>query len=412
LSLEKRISTALLEERKDADGTVLGKTMVMNLGPQHPATHGTLRLILELDGEVVVKCHQEIGFLHTGFEKLGEFRDYNQFITVTDRANYLSPLCNNIGFARAVEELLGVEIPERAQYIEVILAELSRIADHVISVGLQAMDLGAFSVMLWAFVEREKLYNIFEAVTGTRLTTAYTRIGGLARDVPADFDPMVRSFLKKFPAIIDQIEGMLSKNRIFINRTRGVGAITADDALGYGLTGPLLRACGVDYDVRRTRPYLVYDELDFDVPTRSDGDVFSRYEVRLEEMRQSLRIIEQALNRMPEGPVSSINHKVAFPDKWEVYNTMEGLIHHFKLVMKGHGIKPPKGDFYSSTEAPNGELGFYIHSDGEGVPYKVHFRSPSFYNYAAVPKMVEGHLLSDVIAVMSSVNVIAGELDR
>jgi NADH dehydrogenase I D subunit len=391
---------------------VASHRMAMNLGPQHPAMHGTLRLKVELDGEILAKVEPEIGFLHTGFEKLGEYRSYNQFVTLSDRMNYLSPLNNNIGYAIAVEELLGLTVPPRGQYVRVIMAELSRLSDHVISVGLQAMDLGAFSLMLWMFIEREKLYDIFEAVTGARLTTSWTRVGGCWRDVPADFAELVKAFLAKFSGVLDEIEEMLNKNRIFKDRCIGVGTLTAEEAISYGVTGPLLRACGVKYDIRRARPYLCYDQLDFEIPTRPEGDVFARYQVRMAEMRQAVRIIEQALAKMPDGPVNAVDHKAVLPPKDMVYNDMESLIHHFKLIMPGHGLIPPKGEIYSSTEAPNGELGFYLVSDGTGLPYRVRIRPPSFYNYATLPKQVTGCLISDCISVMASINVIAGELDR
>ncbi|HEY3321593.1 MAG TPA: NADH-quinone oxidoreductase subunit D [Planctomycetota bacterium] len=395
------------------------KPMHINIGPQHPSMHGTLRLKAEMDGEIVVKVEPEIGFLHTGFEKLGEYRNYNQFVALSDRMNYLSPLNNNVGFAIACEELFGVSVPPRGQYLRVIMAELSRLADHVISVGLQGMDLGAFSVMLWTFIEREKLYDIFEAVTGARLTTSWTRVGGVFRDVPPDFPELVHAFLAKFPAVIDEIEYMLSKNKIFVDRTVGIGTLTKEEAISYGVTGPMLRASGVAYDIRKARPYLCYDQLDFEIPTRTEGDVFARYKVRLEEMRQSVRIIKQAIEKLPGGgpnpdklPVSSIDHKVTLPTKEQVYRDMESLIHHFKLEMPGHGLLPPKGEVYSCTEVPNGELGFYLVSDGTGQPYKVRVRPPSFYNYATFPMQAKGRLLSDAIACMASINVIAGELDR
>ncbi len=395
------------------------KTMSLNIGPQHPSMHGTLRLKAQVDGEIVVSVEPEIGFLHTGFEKLGEYRNYNQFVVVSDRMNYLSPLNNNIGFAIACEELFGVSVPPRGQYLRVIMAELSRLADHVVSVGLQGMDLGAFSVMLWTFIERERLYDIFEAVTGARLTTSWTRVGGVFRDVPPDFPEMVRAFLVKFPKMIDEIEFMLSKNKIFVDRTVGVGVLTKEDAISFGVTGPMLRASGVPYDIRKARPYLCYADLDFEVPTRTAGDVYARYEVRCAEMRQSVRIIEQALEKLPGGganpdklPVNSLDHKVTLPTKKQVYEDMESLIHHFKLAMPGHGLLPPKGEIYSSTETPNGELGFYVVSDGTGLPYRVRVRPPSFYNYQTYPQQVAGRLISDAIAAMASINVIAGELDR
>jgi NADH dehydrogenase I D subunit len=384
----------------------------MNIGPQHPATHGTLHLEVEVDGEVVVRCRPHIGYLHTGFEKLAEYRSYNQFITLSDRLNYLSAINNNVGFALAVEELLGIEITPRCRVLRVILAELSRIADHAISIGLQAMDLGAFSIMLWTFVEREKLYDIFEGASGGRLTTSWTRIGGLSRDVPDDFVPQVRRFVEYFPSVISEIEKMLNKNRIFLKRTMGVGGISKEDAISHGLTGPLLRACGVPYDVRRAKPYLGYEKYDFEIPTRTEGDVYARYLVRMAELRQSLRIVEQAIDRIPPGPVTALDTKFTLPDKFSVYNDMEALIHHFKLIMHGHGFRPVPGEIYSSTESPNGELGWFIVSDGTRNPYRLRCRPPSFINYSAMPKMVQGGMISDLVAVMSSLNVIAGELDR
>ncbi|MCC6738117.1 MAG: NADH-quinone oxidoreductase subunit D [Planctomycetia bacterium] len=386
--------------------------MKMNIGPQHPATHGTLHLECDVDGEVIADVRPHIGYLHTGFEKLAEYRGYNQFIPLSDRLNYLSAINNNIGFAQAVEEMLGVELTPRCRVLRVIMAELSRIADHAISIGLQAMDLGAFSIMLWTFVEREKLYDIFEAVTGGRLTTSWTRIGGLSRDVPEDFVPMVRKFVEYFPSVIDEVEKMLNKNRIFLRRTIGVGRVSKDDAISHGMTGPLLRATGVPYDVRRAKPYLGYEKYDFEIPTHPDGDVYSRYKVRVAELRQSLRIIEQAIENLPSGPVTALDSKVTLPDKFSVYNDLEALIHHFKLVMHGHGFQPPAGEWYSSTESPNGELGWFIVSDGTRNPYRLRCRPPSFINYTAFPKMVKGGMISDMVAVMSSLNIIAGELDR
>ena len=388
------------------------QTLSMNMGPQHPATHGTLRFRMEVEGEIIRKCEPEIGFLHTGFEKLGEYRSYNQFVVVTDRMNYLSPLNNNIGHAIACEILFNVNVPPRGQYLRVIMAELSRIADHIVSVGLQGMDLGAFSTMLWTFIEREKLYDIFENVTGARLTTSWTRIGGIFRDVPKDFPEMVRGFIDKFPPVLDEVEYMLSRNKIFMDRTIGIGKISQESAKSFGLTGPLLRATGVPYDIRRAKPYLCYKDFDFNIPVRMEGDVYARYLVRLAEMRESVKIIKQALDKMPEGPVNSENHKFTLPDKEMVYNDMESLIHHFKIVMPGHGALPPKGEVYVATECPNGELGYYLVSDGTGVPYRVRIRPPSFYNHASFTSQVMNCMLSDAVSVLSSLNVIAGELDR
>ncbi|MBI4231805.1 NADH dehydrogenase (quinone) subunit D [Candidatus Peregrinibacteria bacterium] len=388
------------------------KRMIVNFGPQHPATHGTLRNIIELDGEKVVKLTPEIGFLHSGFEKLAEYRTYNQTVVITDRMNYLSPLCNNVGFSIACEELMDIKVTPRCEYIRVMMCELSRIADHILSVGLQAMDLGAFSVMLWTFIEREKLYDIFEDVTGARLTTSYTRVGGLARDLPPGFDDTVKKFMTKCAKTIDEIEEMLCDNKIFLGRTKGIGVISREDAISYGLSGPLLRASGVQHDIRRVRPYSSYEKFDFDVSLDTAGDSYARFRIRIFEMRQSLKIIEQALGGLPSGPLNYHDPAVIIPPKEEVYNSIEGLIYHFKNYMFGHGVQPKKGEVYSCTEAPNGELGFYLLSDGTDKPFRMRVRPPSLYNYQAFPKMCEGLALSDIVAVISSLNIIAGELDR
>lgn len=405
--------TAVSEKTVRTIAPVAHKTIALNIGPQHPATHGTLRLKAQIDGELIVKVDPELGFLHTGFEKLHEYRSYNQGVTLSDRMNYMSPIANNIGWAIACEELFGIEVPIRGQYLRVIMAELSRIADHIVCTGLQAMDLGAFTIMLWTFIEREKLYDIFEAVTGTRLTASWTRVGGVFRDPPADFPQMVRGFLAKFPTVLDEIEAMLNHNKIFMDRTMGVGTLSAADAISHGVTGPMLRACGVAYDIRKARPYSSYEHFDFDVPLSHRGDVYARYQVRLAEMRQSMRIIEQGLERLPDsGPVSSANHKVVLPPREMVYHDMESMIMAFKQIMPGHGILPPKGEVYSCSESPNGEFGYYLVSDGTGVPYKAKVRPPSFYNYSTISKQITGRMISDTVACMSSINVISGELDR
>jgi NADH-quinone oxidoreductase subunit D len=401
-----------MTETLNRTGDLTLKTMLLNFGPQHPAMHGTLRLILELDGEYIVRATPEIGFLHSGFEKQGEYRGYNQFVTITDRMNYLSSLNNNIGYVQAVEAMMGIEAPRRARVVRVVLAELSRLADHVICCGLQGMDLGAFTAMLWAFVHREMLYDIFESVTGGRLTTTYTRVGGLVHDVPAEFPGMVRAAGARFQEMIGEFETVLLGNPLFLTRTRGIGKISREDAVAFGLSGPCLRASGVRYDLRRDRPYLDYPEYDFDIPTDTACDSLARFVVRIAEMRQSLRIIDQALRRLEPGPVNILDQKTVLPDKPTVYGTMEGLIHHFKQVMLGHGFTPPPGEIYSATEAPNGELGFYIISDGTRNPYRIRCRPPSFYNYQALPKMLKGHMISDIVSVLSSLNIIAGELDR
>ncbi len=399
----------------DDDPTEAGKkadTMILNFGPQHPATHGTLRMVLELSGETVVKLDPCPGYLHTGFEKLAEHHTFNQFITVTDRMNYLSPLSNNVGFACAAEKLLGIEVPVRAQYIRVIMAELSRIADHLVSIGTHALDLGAFTVFLYGFKQREFIYDLFEVSTGSRLTTSYTRVGGLMRDFPEGHEQQIAGFIKQFMVVFKEIEGLLNHNKIFQNRTQGIGKIGGEEAINYGMTGPSLRASGVPYDLRKDDPYLVYDQLDFDVPIGVEGDVFERYLVRMEEMRQSIRIIEQCLSQMKEGPVKVDDNTIALPDKSRVYGSIEGLIHHFKLIMDHHGIDMPKGEIYHATEAPNGELGWFIVSDGTGMPYKVHVRAPSFLHFAMMPRLCEGGLVGDGVAVLGSLNVIAGECDR
>jgi len=392
-----------------------GARRIVNFGPQHPSTHGTLRSVIELEGERIVSLEPEIGYLHSGFEKLAEHRTYNQTVVITDRMNYLSPLCNNVGLAVAVEELMRITVPPRCAAIRVALCELSRIADHILVVGLQAMDLGAFSVMLWTFIEREKLYDIFENVTGARLTTSYTRVGGLLRDVPPDFEETCRSFMKDCTRTLDDMEEMLNDNRIFVDRTRGVGRISREEAISYGITGPVLRACGVPYDIRRVRPYLGYEKYSFDVITETEGDVYARYRVRMREMRESLKIVDQVLRTLPGGPVSVEDPRIAIPPKTadrRPSGGMEGLIYHFKHYMFGHGLCPPEGEVYSCTEVPNGELGFYLVSDGTQRPWRWRVRPPSFYNYQPFPEMCRGRLLSDVVAVLSSLNIIAGELDR
>jgi NADH dehydrogenase I D subunit len=385
---------------------------ILNFGPQHPATHGTLRLVLEMDGEIVVRAEPHIGYLHSGFEKLGEYKTYNQWITLSDRMNYLSPLSNNFGFAQAVERLIDIEIPERAKYVRVILAELSRIADHLVWLGTHALDIGAFTAFLYSFEARENLYVIFEHTTGARLTTSYTRIGGLFRDVPHDFEEMVNNFLNYFPKIMKELHGLLTKNRIWVDRTRTIGVLSKEEAIDLGVTGPILRGSGVPYDVRKNHPYSIYDRLDFEIPVCDDGDVYSRYLVRMEEMVQSAIIVEQCIKDFPGGAVSVFDQKLKLPEKEKVYDTIEGLIHHFKNIMPGHGFEIPVGDIYDATEAPNGELGFYLVADGSHKAYRLRVRPPSFVNFAAFDYLVRGATVSDVVAILGSLNIIAGELDR
>lgn len=385
--------------------------MVLNLGPSHPAMHGTLRVVAEVDGETIVKATLEIGFLHCGFEKLAEHRTYTQWLTVTDRMNYVSALSNNIGFVLGVEELLGVKVPERCAWIRTVLSELSRMSDHVMNIGLMAMDLGAMTVMLWAFKERETLYDVFEACCGGRMTMSYPRVGGLVRDVPKDFKERVRYGIRGIRGFCDEIETMLTKNRIWLDRTQGVGCLSAADAISYGVTGPVLRASGVPYDLRKDAPYLCYDQVDFDVVTCPGCDVNARYHVRLEELREAVRIVEQCLEKMPdEGPINVDDPGVILPPKEKVYNQMESLIQHFKMIIEG--MRMPVGESYHATEAPNGELGYFIASGGQGKPHRLHVRAPTFYNYQTYGRMIEGELLSDAIASMASLNIVAGELDR
>ncbi|MAG20935.1 MAG: NADH dehydrogenase (quinone) subunit D [Candidatus Marinimicrobia bacterium] len=387
--------------------------MVLNFGPSHPATHGTLRVIMELDGEMVIKCTPEIGYLHSGFEKLGEDLNFNQYITITDRMNYLSPLCNNVAYALSAEKLMEIEVPKRAQVIRVLMCELSRIADHLLAIGMQAVDIGAFTVFLYGFRLREEIYDLFEMATGTRLTTSYTRVGGLMRDIPENFDKAVTKVLDQVDGVVNDIETLLNRNRIWHNRTKDVGVISKDDAISYGLSGPMARASGIDWDIRVKEPYSSYNDFDFDVIIALNGDVFDRYLVRMAEIRQSTNICRQAIEQMPSGDINiDPDHKFTLPPKDEVYNSIEGLIHHFEITMPNRGMEPPVGESYVATEAPNGELGYYIVSDGGRTPYRVRTRPPSFINYSIFPHIMKDQMLSDAVAILGSMNIIAGELDR
>ena len=389
--------------------------MLLNFGPSHPATHGTLRLVMELDGERIVSCVPELGYLHHGFEKLGEYRTYNQVVTITDRMNYISPMNNNFAYILAVEKLFGIEVSKRAKYFRVLLAEMSRIMDHLVCIGTWAMDLGAFTVLLYLFRERENLYNLFELLTGTRMTISYTRIGGFARDrdIPPGFFEKIKAFLPGLLKSIDEVEKLLSRNKIWLNRTKEVGVITREDALSYGITGPSLRASGIPFDLRVAQPYSDYQDFEFDIPVGETGDVYDRYIVRMEEMRQSVRIIEQAIDNFPGGELNvDPDTKVMLPRKDEVYGSIEGLIHHFEIIMLNRGTRAPVGESYVATESPNGELGFYVVSNGGNGPYRFRVRPPSFYNYQILPRLLEGRLLSDTVSILGSLNIIAGELDR
>jgi NADH-quinone oxidoreductase subunit C/D len=386
------------------------KYMRLNLGPSHPATHGTLRILVSLEGEIIRDMKLEIGYLHRCFEKMSETHTWNQVIPFTDRLNYCSAMMNNIGYVRAVEKLLGIEVPERCQRIRVIMAELSRIVDHLVCIGTNAVDVGALTCFWYFFRERENIYDLFEAACGARLTTSYTRVGGLYKDLPEGWVDWCRRIIKNLPRTLDDVDGLLTTNRIWIDRTKGIAPISKERALEYGFTGPCLRACGVPYDIRKAHPYYGYDEFAWDVITESEGDTYARYLVRMGEMRQSLKILEQALNDIPGGSVNVDDWSIVLPPKDEVYSSIEGLMAHFKHFM--HGIRPPVGETYSMTEAANGELGFYVVSDEKGRPYRVRCRPPCFAIYQAFPEMCIGQTVSDAVAALGSLNIVAGELDR
>ncbi len=402
-----------------------GDRWVLNFGPQHPATHTTLRVVLELDGERIVRAVPHIGYLHSGFEKLGEHRDYNQYVAVTDRMNYVSPVSNNICWHGAVEKLMGIEITPRCKVLRTIMAELGRIQDHLLCAGAAALDLGAFTAFLYGFNEREVINDICEYVCGARFTTSWTRVGGLSRDLSDEgvFVEMVKRFLDgPLVKAIDDIERLLNRNRIFIDRTSGVGVISKEDAVAWSLAGPMARSAGVKRDVRKDEPYLCYEDgwdgevakaVEFKVPLMADGDCYARYRIRIEEMKQSASIIHQLIDRIPVGEVNVWgDEKVHLPDKDEVYGTIEGLIHHFELLMDNRKWKTPVGEVYGAQETANGELGFYIVGDGGPCGWRVRCRPPSFINYQVFGKLVEGHQISDVVAIMGSINIIAAELDR
>lgn len=386
--------------------------MYINMGPSHPAMHGTVKLVLKLDGESVVAADMQVGYLHRCFEKTVEHKTWNQVIPYTDRLNYVSPLINNVGYALAVEKLLGVEVPERCQYIRVIMSELSRIGDHLTCVGAGAMELGAITAFLYFVKAREYTWQLIEEVTGARLTISYTRVGGVIRDLPASFEERFDYVEKMVLENIDEVSRMLEKNRIFVDRMKDVGKMPLERIKSYGITGPFGRAAGLNYDVRKASPYLVYDRLKFEVPTRTEGDNFARYKVRMEEVKQSLSMIRQCLRQMPQGPVRSKDPRVSLPRKKEVYSNIEGLMNHFKLIMPGHGIRPPQGEIYSAVEGGNGELGFWIISDGTDRPWRVRVRPPCFPITSAVEELVLGEQLADIVPIFGSVNMIGGEMDR
>src|ERR1700738_1740172 len=387
------------------------KTMVLNMGPQHPSTHGVLRVLLELDGETVVKTDVDIGYLHTGIEKTAESLTYSQTITITDRMDYLAPLSNNLAYCLAVEKLLGLEVPKRAQYIRVLLTELTRIGSHLVWLGTHAIDLGARSVFLYCFREREELLSIFEMVSGQRMMTSYFRIGGLALEPPTGWMERVEKVLRTFPSRFDEYEDLLTKNRIWLARTQGVGVLTASDAIALGVSGPALRGSGVDYDVRKYFPYSSYDEFDFEVPVRTECDCYARYLCRVAEMRESLKIVRQAMGKIPaEGPIRADAPGIVAPQREKMKIEMEALIYHFKIYTEG--FAPPPGEVYQRIESPRGELGCFIVSDGSPKPYRMRMRAPSFVNLQALQKMVEGRLIADVIASIGTLDIVLGEIDR
>jgi NADH-quinone oxidoreductase subunit D len=387
-----------------------GEHMLINIGPQHPATHGVLRLVLELDGETVVRCIPHVGYLHCGFEKIGEYRQYNQIIPWTDREDYLNSIGNNCAFALGAERLFGIDVTPRCTVLRVMAMELSRIISHLVWLGTTCIDIGAFTPFLWAFQERENVYNLLEGWVGARLTTSATRVGGMAADIPDGWLDGLRNFVRTFPKTIDEIDRMLTKNGIWVGRTVGLGVMSPEEAVNYGLSGPMVRASGVAYDVRKDFPYLDYETYDFDVPVGTNGDVYDRYLVRMEELRQSVRILAQAADRLPDGPVNVDDPRVILPPKSKATSEMESMIHHFKLVMEGP--RPPLGEAYVAIESPKGEKGYYMVSDGTSKPVRWRIRPPSFVNLSAISKMVEGHLLSDVIAINASIDIVMGEIDR
>jgi NADH-quinone oxidoreductase subunit D len=384
--------------------------MVLNMGPQHPSTHGVLRLVLEIDGEIVVRVYPEIGYLHTGIEKTCEAKFYQQVVPLTDRIDYLSPMANNLCYCLAVEKLLELEIPPKAQWTRVLLGELTRLNSHLVWLGTHAMDIGALTVFLYTFREREEIQRLFEAVSGQRMMTSYFRIGGLSMEPPLDYFDRIQAFIRTFPEKIDEYSNLLTGNPIFINRLKGVGLLSAEEAIALGVTGPPLRASGVDFDLRRDMPYSSYEKFRFAVPTSTVGDTWARYEVRLIEMRESVKMIQQALDGMPEGAIKADAPKIVLPDREKMKTQMEALIHHFKIVTEGFAV--PAGEVYQEIESPRGQMGYYVVSDGTAKPYRVHMRNPSFATLQAIETMCKGRLLADVVAVIGSIDIVLGEIDR
>jgi len=407
--------TRILEALENEHVTItfddpLENEMVLNMGPQHPATHGVLRLLIKLDGEIVLASVPELGYLHRGYEKLAENCSFHEFIPHTDRLDYLSPLSNNVAYVLAVEKLLGIEAPPRAQYIRTLISELARISSHLMFLGSLAMDVGALTVWMWSFREREKMYDIFEKIAGARFTTSYTRIGGLAQDMTPESLSIIRGFINELPEKVLECEKLLNTNRIFLGRVDGVGVISQERAIDLGLTGPCLRACGVEHDLRRANPYLIYNDLDFAVPVYEGGDCLARYYVRMAEIKESTKIVRQLLDKIPAGEVHAGLPKQVLPNKERVYKKMEELIHDFMLI--NFGVNPPVGEIYHAVEAPKGELGFYIYSNGEGQPWRLKIRSPSFVNLQSISTMMKGAMISDVVAIVGSLDPVMGEADK
>ncbi|MBV9463208.1 MAG: NADH dehydrogenase (quinone) subunit D [Verrucomicrobiae bacterium] len=390
----------------------LSDKMVLNMGPSHPSTHGVLRIVVELDGEIITGATPDIGYLHRGDEKIAENMTYTQFIPYTDRLDYLAPLANNVAYALAVEKLLQIhdKLPERCQFIRVMCCELARISSHMLGLGALAMDTGALTVFMYAWTQRETIYNLIESLTGARFTTSYTRIGGLSRDLPEGWLDQVRRFIPECRLAVEEIDKLLTRNKIFVDRTKDIGVISAYDAMDYGLTGPNLRGSGVDFDLRKAHPYLCYPQLEFDVPIGSEGDCYDRYLCRLREILESLKILEQCIGKMPSGPVNIDDKKIRLPQKPEVLTKMEELIHHFILVTEG--VNVPPGECYFEAENPKGALGFYIRSNGGGVPYRLKIRAPSFCNLSILPKLMPGSMISDTVAILGSLDFVMGECDR
>jgi NADH dehydrogenase I D subunit len=389
---------------------IVQKEMTLNMGPQHPATHGVLRLVVDLQGETVVGCDPRPGYLHRGIEKWMESRTYHQIIPMTDRLEYITCMNNNLGYVVAVEKLAGIEVPERAQFIRTLMAELTRLSGHLVWLGTHALDIGAMTVCMYTLRERELVLDLTEMVTGARQTVSYVRIGGVRNDVPRDFFDKCREFTELFPKKLEEYDTMIRENRIWLQRTVGIGVMTAEEAVNYGLTGGTLRGSGVNYDLRKVEPYAAYDKVEFDVPLGKNGDVYDRYVVRINEMRQSNRIIKQCLDMMQPGPITTADPRYAVPEKTQVMKSMQSLAHQFVLMSKW--VPMPKGEVYVATEAPKGELGFYIVSDGSGRPYRIKIRAPSYVHVSALPKMVTGHMVADVIACIGTIDIVLGECDR